>query len=125
MGTLRVKGPARPPGVPDQIAALEQRTLSLESGGAWTGATNGDVLTYGSPPTWQPPTGGAMVGHAVYIQESSPVEGADPWLWLPIDGGGAWDETFHVYAPSALSYLLTEAGDFLITEAGDLLVLEA
>jgi hypothetical protein len=35
----------------------------------------------------------------LFIQEAAPAEGATAWLWLPMDGDGVWDGTFHTYAP--------------------------
>ena len=68
-------------GVPGRVA-------DLEDGSAWTGATAGDVLTYGTPPVWAPLS--ASVGEAAPLNVQWPEYGAV--------GDGIADDTAEIQA---------------------------
>ncbi len=80
MGALRVKGPARPPGVPDQIAALEQRTLSLESSRATVGKGH---VRHGSDPDAARPADYASIEWVGSVAPNNVADGDTVFIHTP------------------------------------------
>ena len=56
--TLTVNGESFPAAAVS--GGIPGRVTAVENGSAWTGATAGDVLTYGTPPVWTPPGNGNL-----------------------------------------------------------------